>query len=62
MEEKSVINPDQQTAMHKEPQPEMSKAPEYPLTNATGETKGDRVATLPKPLGVMYSQPGRYQP
>jgi hypothetical protein len=31
-------------------------------TRSTGSVGDDRVATLPKPLGVRYSQSGRYQP
>ena len=63
MEEKSLMNPDQQTTLNKGPKSEVStKAPEDPLTNATGETEGDRVTTTPEPLGVRYSQPGWYQP
>jgi hypothetical protein len=31
-------------------------------TRPTGGVGEDRVDTLPKPLGVRYSQPGRYQP
>ena len=62
-EEKSLMNPNQWATMKKGPQPEMAmKAPENPLTNATGETEGDRVATSPKSLVVRYSQPRRYQP
>jgi hypothetical protein len=62
MEEKSLMYPDQPIALNRDPQSEMTtKAPEDPLTNAAGETEGDRVATSPKPLGVRYSQPGRYQ-
>jgi hypothetical protein len=30
--------------------------------NTTGGTEEDRVVTLPKSLGVRYSQPGLYQP
>jgi hypothetical protein len=33
---------------------------ELPVT-AMESVEEDQVATLPKPLGVRYSQPGRYQ-
>ena len=63
MEEKSLMCPDHSIALRRSPQPETStKAPEDSQTSATGETEGDRVATKPKPPGVRYSQPGRYQP
>ena len=48
----------ERTAGHVAQAVELAELPMHP----TGGVEDDRVATLPKPLGVQYSQPGRYQP
>jgi hypothetical protein len=60
VEAKSPMSHDEGVKKKKSPNPETSMVPpSQPSAGATGETEGDRAATLPTPLGVRYSQPGR---
>jgi len=62
MEAKPLGDPHKEVREERSPNPEMSMVPPVQLqVGATGETEGDRAATLPTPPGVRYSQPGRYQ-
>jgi hypothetical protein len=62
MEAKFLRGADKDVREERDPSPEASVVPPLQLqVGATEEMAGDQAATLPTPLGVRYSQPGRYQ-